>query len=178
MKSIDNSFKVLTIEDEASEFAALTGRSVATPVTGAAASSVVTARFHGFDLEDHPLLTEVPGLPHEVVLARSTVPLLRNQIGASVVVVFEDGDLKRPIVVGVIREHELPVATNGDSQRLVTVVADDDSVLVSAERQITLKCGEASITLTRAGKVIITGTYILSRSRGYNKIKGAVVDIN
>jgi hypothetical protein len=50
--------------------------------------------------------------------------------------------------------------------------------VIEAEREIILKCGEASITLTRAGKVIIRGNYILSRSTGYNKIKGAAIDIN
>ena len=50
--------------------------------------------------------------------------------------------------------------------------------MLTAEREIVLKCGEASITLTRAGKVLIKGTYVLSRSSGYNKIKGAAVDIN
>jgi hypothetical protein len=49
---------------------------------------------------------------------------------------------------------------------------------VSAEREIVLRCGDASITLTRAGKVIIKGRYVVSRSTGYNKIKGATVDIN
>ena len=41
-----------------------------------------------------------------------------------------------------------------------------------------LRCGDASITLTRAGKVLIKENYVLSRSRGCNKIKGAAVDIN
>ena len=48
----------------------------------------------------------------------------------------------------------------------------------SHRRQDAARCGDASITLTRAGKVIIKGNYILSRSSGYNKIKGAAVDIN
>ena len=61
---------------------------------------------------------------------------------------------------------------------LVSVQADDDRFVLSAEREIVLRCGDASITLTRAGKVLIKGTYILSRSSGYNKIKGAAVDIN
>jgi hypothetical protein len=51
-------------------------------------------------------------------------------------------------------------------------------VVLTAEREMVLRCGEASITLTRAGKVIIKGAYIVSRSTGYNKIKGAAVDIN
>ena len=61
---------------------------------------------------------------------------------------------------------------------LVTAQVDDQRVVLTAEREIVLRCGEASITLTRAGKVLIKGTYVLSRSSGYNKIKGAAVDIN
>ena len=47
-----------------------------------------------------------------------------------------------------------------------------------AEREIVLRCGEASLTLTRAGKIILRGTYVLSRSSGVNKIKGGSVQIN
>jgi len=61
---------------------------------------------------------------------------------------------------------------------LVSAQVDDQRVELTAEREIVLRCGDASITLTRAGKVIIKGAYILSRSSGYNKIKGAAVDIN
>ncbi|MEW5071937.1 hypothetical protein AB1P14_09365, partial [Pseudomonas aeruginosa] len=38
--------------------------------------------------------------------------------------------------------------------------------------------GKASITLTRAGKVIIRGAYLSSRSTGVNRIKGGSVQIN
>jgi uncharacterized protein (DUF2345 family) len=58
------------------------------------------------------------------------------------------------------------------------VQADDERVTIEAGREIVLRCGDAAITLTRAGKVIIKGSYVVSRSTGYNKIKGAAVDIN
>jgi hypothetical protein len=47
-----------------------------------------------------------------------------------------------------------------------------------AEKEIVLRVGDASITLTRAGKIILRGTYVLSRSSGVNKIKGGSVQIN
>ncbi|TIP53764.1 MAG: DUF2345 domain-containing protein, partial [Mesorhizobium sp.] len=49
---------------------------------------------------------------------------------------------------------------------------------LSAEREIVLRCGKASITLTRTGKIILRGTYILSRSSGPNKIKGGSIQLN
>jgi hypothetical protein len=62
----------------------------------------------------------------------------------------------------------MPVKLDVDGKRLV----------LTAEREIILRCGDASITLTRAGKILIRGRYLTSESKGYNKIKGAVVDIN
>jgi hypothetical protein len=73
---------------------------------------------------------------------------------------------------------KLVSSTDSDAQPLISVDADEDRYVISAEREIVLKCGDSSITLTRAGKVIIKGNYILSRSSGYNKVKGAAVDIN
>ncbi len=55
---------------------------------------------------------------------------------------------------------------------------DTGSCEISAEREIVLRSGAASLTLTQAGKVIIDGEYVLSRSRGVNKIKGGSVQIN
>jgi len=96
----------------------------------------------------------------------------------SVVVLFEQGDARRPIVVGVIQESPAPVQAHSAPPQAVSVQVDGDRLLLSAEREVVLQCGDASITLTRAGKVLIKGKYVVSRSSGYNKIKGAAVDIN
>jgi len=53
-----------------------------------------------------------------------------------------------------------------------------EQLLFSARTDIMFKCGEASIMLTRAGKVLIRGQYVLSRSGGVNAIKGGTVQIN
>ena len=54
----------------------------------------------------------------------------------------------------------------------VDVDADGQRLVVSAKEQIVLKCGKASITLTKAGKVLIQGAYVLSRSSGVNRGEG------
>jgi hypothetical protein len=41
-----------------------------------------------------------------------------------------------------------------------------------------LKCGNASITLTKAGKILVEGTYVSNRSSGVMRIKGGSVQIN
>jgi hypothetical protein len=55
---------------------------------------------------------------------------------------------------------------------------DKQKFVFTAEQEIVLRCGKASITLTRAGKVLIRGAYILNRSSGVNRIKGGSVQIN
>ena len=60
----------------------------------------------------------------------------------------------------------------------VEVDADGERLVVSAKEQIVLLCGQASITLTKAGKVLIQGTYVSTRSSGVNRVKGASVQIN
>jgi hypothetical protein len=179
MSTLEDPFEVLVMEGTTDISDASSRNPVATTrAAEAALPQAVTARFHGFDLEDQPLVVGVPNLPHEIVAARTTVPLLRSQIGSTVVLVFEHGDPRRPIVVGVLLERRPILVDPAPGPSLVSKQADDDRLVMSAEREIVLRCGDASITLTRAGKVIIKGTYVVSRSSGYNKIKGAAVDIN
>ena len=179
MSSVKDPFEIVVVEDTSDLFEALARKPVAATEPHAAVAGAVTARIHGFDLEDQALIAGLADLPGEIVRARSTVPLLRSQIGGTVVVLFEAGDVRRPIIVGVLdqgfgAERAMPASTSN----AVAVQADDTRLVLSAEREIVLRCGEASITLTRAGKVLIKGRYIVSRSSGYNKIKGAAVDIN
>jgi len=98
---------------------------------------------------------------------------------------FERDDPQRPVILGLL-EHPTPpwdqealsVGGRQEPQRPAVVEVDGRRMVLTAEDEIVLRCGEASITLTRAGKVLIRGAYLLSRSSGANRIKGAVVEIN
>jgi hypothetical protein len=109
------------------------------------------------------------------VRARSVVDLRGEQIGRSLVLAFENGDPTLPIVVGVLRSG---VNQPLDAPGQVQIDADGERMIVSAKQQLVLKCGKASITLTNAGKVIIEGSYVVSRSTGTNRIKGGSVQLN
>lgn len=143
----------------------------------AARLAPAVGRLQGFDLLEQPLVAGLAVCPGQVLTARSTVPLRRAMRGREVLVLFDGGNLQSPIIVGVIETCPLAGAETPAEQR-AAVTADGERQLIQAEREIVLRCGEASITLTRAGKVIIQGSYILSRATGYNKIKGAAIDIN
>jgi hypothetical protein len=177
MSIIEDSFKEMVSEDLPAESAEVTCKPPGTG-EGATRAGTVTARLHAFDFDEQPLLIGVPDLPDELVPARTTVPLLQAHIGSTVVLLFEHGDPRLPIIVGVLQQPYSSVRTVKNPSKLVSVQMDDRALLLTAEREIVLRCGDASITLTRAGKVLIKGKYLLSRSSGYNKIKGAAVDIN
>jgi hypothetical protein len=122
-----------------------------------------------------PLLI-YPGQPGIAALrARTVIDLHGEHIGKTVVLAFENGDASLPIVVGVLRAAESrPLEAPGQVQ----VDADGERMIVSAKEQLVLRCGKASITLTNAGKVVIEGSYVVSRSTGVNRIKGGSVQLN
>jgi hypothetical protein len=169
------------VEAQADDFSSLVQRSAtnaqsssALALTPAAAFPAV-ATLQGFDLQDQPLIANLALCPGQVLTARSALPLRQSMIGRSVVVVFEGGNPQAPIIMGVVEQQPLQPTPPADG---LSVQADGERHVITAEREIVLRCGDASITLTRAGKVIIKGHYILSRATGYNKIKGAAIDIN
>ncbi len=61
---------------------------------------------------------------------------------------------------------------------LQTANVDGERVVLEGREEVVLKCGEASITLTRAGKILIRGKYLLNRSSGVNRILGGSVQVN
>jgi Domain of unknown function (DUF6484) len=114
--------------------------------------------------------------------ARSCVDLQGHDIGQNVVLVFEQGDVRKPIVMGVLQGKPsasgLPLSGAKMSPGQLEVDADGERLIVNAKSQLVLRCGKASITLTKAGKVLIDGSYLSSRSSGVNRIKGGSVQLN
>jgi hypothetical protein len=178
MSAAKDPCEVLFVEDQGQPRSARRDVAGSPAYRASVPAGAAIGRLQGFALDDQPLVGGLDDLPGEIVAARSTVSLMRSQIGCRVVVVFEQGEIRRPIVLGVLQEPAVAPEREPGTGRRLEVEADEDRLVLSAERQITLRCGEASITLTRAGKVILRGTYVVSRSSGCNRIKGAVVDIN
>src|SRR5262245_14480602 len=99
---------------------------------------VVTGTLTGFDEAGSPLVTAVEPALAAPVAARSIVALSDRELGREVVLMFESGDPSRPIVMGVIE----PVADQRPARDL-SVKLDGERVVLTAEREIVLKCGEA-----------------------------------
>lgn len=124
-----------------------------------------------------PLVSDRSQEGSAALRARSVVDLDERHIGCQVVLAFEGGDPSKPVVMGVLRGQD---ADRGlpDTPGQVEVDLDGARMTVSAKRQLVLRCGKASITLTRSGKVLIEGSYVLSRSTGVNLVKGGSVQLN
>jgi len=148
------------------------GQSFESPMV-ASGTSVIVGRLVAFDVSGHPLVEFAGNELETPIPARSVLELSKKQIGTDVVLILERGNASKPIILGCIRE---PVLKSDENP--VNVKVDGEQLIFTAEKEIVLNCGKASITLTRAGKVLINGEYLLSRSSGANRIKGGSVQIN
>jgi hypothetical protein len=129
----------------------------------------------GFTPNGEPLVDFCANPTGAPVLAASTICVQKTDIGREAVLLFEDGDPARPILLGLIQP---PFDGAGGKTMRIDITVDGQRLTLCAEDEIVLRCGEASITLTKAGKVLIRGTYLLSRSSGPNRIKGGSVHLN
>ncbi len=104
------------------------------------------------------------------VLAGVTGVMLRQALAATadVLVVDDRGDHRTPIIIGVVADRAVETASGAVPARLELEALDG----------LVLRCGEATITLTKQGKIVIDGAYVASKSTGVNAIKGAAVRIN
>ena len=132
---------------------------------------VVVATFTGFDDGGAPRIAFVGNPLRRPVSARSTVALIATDVGKDVAVSFEQGDPARPLILGKLWQPDAP-------PQAVESQVDGERLVLSAKQEIVLQCGAASLTLTKAGKILLRGAYILSRSSGVNRIKGGSVQIN
>jgi hypothetical protein len=58
------------------------------------------------------------------------------------------------------------------------IAKPEDELVIEAKRNLTLKCGDGSITIREDGKILIKGTELVSHAKQANRIKGGSVAIN
>jgi len=134
------------------------------------------------------VLVDFSGNTQGPVAARFTSSFLSGMggqappVGQQVLLVFEDCHPELPVIIDILHSAVKPAqeqpAVVAKKDGLDRVLVDGKRVNFEASEEIVLCCGKASITLTRAGKVIIRGAYLLNRSSGLNRIRGASVQIN
>jgi len=140
-------------------------------------SSVVIGELIGMTEEDHIPLVNFLGSPTKAPIpALSTIQFVTDDVGTQVALLFEGGDLNKPLIIGKIQNFVKE--SSQDLIKQTAVVLDGEAVVISAKKELILKCGKSSITLTAAGKLLIKGEYLSSRSTGVNRIKGGSIQLN
>jgi hypothetical protein len=132
-------------------------------------NGVVVGVYMGF--RDCTPLVVFPGNRMDVAVpARTTVPLDGVRIGAQVALMFEDGNIDRPLIMGQILPSALvqPEVHEEDERRLV----------LKAEEAIEIRVGRASIVMHADGRIAIRGARIVSEASGPNRIRGGSVHLN
>jgi hypothetical protein len=135
-----------------------------------------------------------PPLPARTTLALDEVALAAAiETRQPVVLLFEDNDPWRPLVVGLLQPDpgaalfgallaqpvkSPPATAAGRPAPPVEARVDGKRVVIEGNDEVTLKCGEASITLRRDGKLILRGSYVETTAKGVNRVRGGAVKIN
>lgn len=124
------------------------------------------------------VLVDYADNPHGPLPARTTVEQasLRAAHAAAadgrcaVLLVFEQERSDQPVIVGLL--NPAPPC------KPVEALVDGKRVVLEGQDEVVLRCGDASITLRRNGRVVIRGTYVETRAQGVNRIRGGSVQIN
>jgi len=125
-----------------------------------------------------PVRARITALVHRELTGKG------NPSGREVLLAFVKNDLRHPVVVDAMYSLIDDIVTIAETdtapaaERPKEAIVDGRRVVLNADEEVVLQCGEASITLTKAGKVLIEGEYISSNSRGANKIKGGSIQLN
>ena len=102
--------------------------------------------------------------------------------GREILLVFENNDPARPIILDLMHSllDEITEAPGPllEAEKPDDVIVDGKRVTFDAKDEIVLRCGKASVTLQKSGKVVIRGTHLVSASSGPNKVKGASIALN
>ncbi len=130
---------------------------------------VVIGALIGFE-KGKPLVVFAGNPKDHAIVARSTTELTYAMIGCDLALLFEGGDPAKPLIVGRIVD---PVQLETPS-----VIRDGEWVRVTAQEQLELRCGKASIVMKKDGHITIRGTYLISHASAANRIRGGSVNLN
>jgi hypothetical protein len=128
------------------------------------------------------IVTAAPG-PHYIVRVRhgdeewvvtadlvqaSETPVVL-QVNDHVLCLIHDDDRSRGVILGRLGMVPAPVRAE---------VKPPDTIVIEANRSLTLRVGDGSITIREDGKILIKGKDLVSHATRNNRIKGGSVQIN
>ena len=158
-----------------------------------APGEIIIGSIAGIDAQGQPLVDYPENPSGQPSVAMTTLGITVAYIGRNVALLFANGDALRPVIMGLIhsplhdlilsydaRSSEQPAEAQPASPALKVddVTIDGKRIVLEGREEVVIKCGEASITLTKAGKILIRGNYVLNRASGVNRILGGSVQVN
>ena len=158
-----------------------------------APGEIIIGAIAGIDGQGQPLVDFPENSFGKPLAAISTMSITTAYVGRNVALLFAKGDPQSPVIMGLIhsplhdlivaydaKNHELPTDDSSASSALKVddVTIDGKRIVLEGREEVVIKCGEASITLTKAGKILIRGNYVLNRASGVNRILGGSVQVN
>ncbi len=138
--------------------------------------SAIVGHLRGVDEESHPVVTWEGQGPFPVparVVWMPSMPDWTRCVGLRVLLTFVDGDESKPVITGLLDAPDVVPAA--PSEALASAVSTER---IEAKDELVLQCGKARISLRADGRIVIKGGYLLTRSTGLNKIKGASIQLN
>lgn len=168
------------------------------------AGEVLLGRLELIDEAGNAVIS-LPNMPlFQQSIALATIPVLPQHVGRQVALMFTQGANPKPIIIGLVYSPLQQVldsviantaSASGEDELVFseslakttetpspssenTVYIDGKQVIMEGHEEVVLRCGEASITLNRNGKISIRGKYLLSRATGVNRILGGSVQVN
>lgn len=132
-------------------------------VEGVVVGTIVDFNENSVPFVDHPLNRN-----SQPVAARSFTALKLENKGRNVALMFENGDIRKPVVMGLMH----------DVSECHAVLKDNNVKTIKSSREIVLECGKSSISLREDGVIVINGEEIFSSARKNNIIKGGTIHLN
>ncbi len=132
-------------------------------------------------VDDAGIWVDTPDSAAGPTLALSVAMLSREDLDAAVVdrrdaVLLPVAATGQPVLLGLHQPVPALVAEMPREDTVATV--DGKRVRLEGQDEVVLRCGKASITLRKNGRVVIRGVQLESRATGRNRIKGGAVLIN
>ena len=89
-------------------------------------------------------MVDYPGnITNKPLAAITTVAVTKDHIGKQVVLMFENGDPERPVVLGMVKgEREQESQEVPLPQETVQATVDGETIRLTAKKEIVLKCGK------------------------------------
>ena len=149
--------------------------------------SAIIGHLRGVDEESRPVVTWEGQGPFPVaaqVVWMPSMPDWTHCVGLRVLLTFVEGDESKPVITGLLDAPgvvaSVPQSSQNSNESTGVAQPGDPSRTehIEAKDELVLQCGKARISLRSDGRIVIKGGYLLTRSTGLNKIKGASIQLN